>query len=785
MALINTRMVSGENYSIAELFSGNKKIVIPDLQRDYCWGDKAHGNNKKNQVELVSGFVDSLIEMSNATDAGKEDQLLGLLYAYEHPVNHIQLCDGQQRLTTLYLLLGVLNQQTGQAFRKYLIKDEYKAGKEEIEDDDSLSEAEPFLQYAIRESTLYFLDDLVNKYFIRDNNHKAVEIKKQVWYFAEYDADPSIQSIISALAIIEGKLKEINDYLAFGEFISSKLKFLYYDMGSRLNGEETFVVINTTGEPLTATENLKPALIGGIKDVREREGYSKIWEEWETFFWRNRIKIESTADLGLNEFLTWFLKIKTKTEDIKSLKGINSSDLGSLEIYFQSFKELLMLVKESEKIRLVLNSVSRNTLDITSDKSIIKYLRDFPKTEKQEQQKILLPLLHFMTIVSQGENDVYQFLRRLRKNYYDSIRNGRKGNYVDWRYIIEIINTCVAKGLKNLTNILTFNELESIKKIQDIQVRVWYNDEEVIKDKLKETDREILEEWEDHTHFMGDLTPLLKVTNRKNGYQLDVEKVFCVKELQLYFVTYCQFISIKQQPSNNLLKNQYYLFRLCCDYDSNDFYTSEYGWFRCIQENRKDLHTKDWFFPIWEQLLEGNWGALLENINRNIFIYTIYNKDLNDSVLFKNDLLNTSKKTIDKFSFEEFENERLKDWGSYSHALSIIFVLMYFEVSLNKEKRLNVPQDLKQIGFRLFNESVSEDLRFRFGNITLAFHKAGSKYIYPDYFELMKKIETIRKKENRTEGQIIEVCSFFDTFIKSSSLLESIVEEIESTQEIG
>ena len=112
--------VSGETYTLAELFSGNRKIIIPDLQRDYCWGDNVQSDDRK---ELVSEFVQTLMEQFD-----KERQIesinLGLLYGYESPTNHIQLCDGQQRITTLYLLIGMLNRKIGtNEFRKYLISD--------------------------------------------------------------------------------------------------------------------------------------------------------------------------------------------------------------------------------------------------------------------------------------------------------------------------------------------------------------------------------------------------------------------------------------------------------------------------------------------------------------------------------------------------------------------------------------------------------------------------------------------------------------------------------------
>ena len=30
--------ISGNEYSLSDLFGGDTKVIIPDLQRDYCWG---------------------------------------------------------------------------------------------------------------------------------------------------------------------------------------------------------------------------------------------------------------------------------------------------------------------------------------------------------------------------------------------------------------------------------------------------------------------------------------------------------------------------------------------------------------------------------------------------------------------------------------------------------------------------------------------------------------------------------------------------------------------------
>ena len=241
--------ITGETYTLADLFSGNRRIVIPDLQRDYCWGNETNKKASGEVGELVSDFINNLIDQFGLQDS--DELSLGLFYGYEVPANHIQLCDGQQRLTTLYLLLGLLNKKTGK-FRHHLISDyEYKH-----------DDKEPYLNYAIRESSLYFLSDLVCRFFI-GGDEEVETIRKSEWFFNEYNLDPSINSMLSALKIIEKLLadKEIPWLESFGDWLLHKLTFLYFDMENRRNGEETCVGINTTGEPLSATQNLKPLVI--------------------------------------------------------------------------------------------------------------------------------------------------------------------------------------------------------------------------------------------------------------------------------------------------------------------------------------------------------------------------------------------------------------------------------------------------------------------------------------------------------------------------------------------
>ena len=77
----NNPFISGENITLKRLFTGDNKIIIPDLQRDYCWGDDSHTDEKK---DLVTDFVKGLISQFDNTESLSNDTLnLGLIYGYE------------------------------------------------------------------------------------------------------------------------------------------------------------------------------------------------------------------------------------------------------------------------------------------------------------------------------------------------------------------------------------------------------------------------------------------------------------------------------------------------------------------------------------------------------------------------------------------------------------------------------------------------------------------------------------------------------------------------------
>lgn len=372
-----TKFETGKDYTLANLFSNDNKIIIPDLQRDYCWGAKDN---------LAQNFINSLFDYYENSKKNKKLSL-GIFYAYEEPIGHIQLCDGQQRLTTLFLLIGMLNRYSkkSEQFRNFLISNE------RMNDD-----KEPYLLYSIRESTLYFLSDLIVNIFF-SKNVPVDKIKEQSWYFKDYDLDQSIQNILEVLLQVENILRNKNDtdIVDFANFLINDLTFLYYDMGSRKNGEETFVIINTTGEPLTATENLKPLLLSRIENEKEKREGSDTWEKWENFFWINRLE-NDTADNGLKEFFRWImlLSLDTNSNDFMEIqdsgKFVFDKTISIKEI--DSYYKIIVFLKEHDIVtdfeQYLAPENSNNQIDWFRVLPLIKYIKKWGSSNLKEIKRI-------------------------------------------------------------------------------------------------------------------------------------------------------------------------------------------------------------------------------------------------------------------------------------------------------------------------------------------------------------------------------------------------------------
>ena len=156
----------------------NYSFVVPEIQREYVWGAK------KNNHVLIQ-FLNDLNEK-----LAKGDANIGFLYSYRSGSEHY-LIDGQQRYTTMILLLHFLSK------------------KEECVSNDFVrqmgpKDTIPAFSYRVRTYTESFLTQLLNS-----NATNEKDVKDQKWFKKEYVTDTTIVSMLSALDVFSENIKHL------------------------------------------------------------------------------------------------------------------------------------------------------------------------------------------------------------------------------------------------------------------------------------------------------------------------------------------------------------------------------------------------------------------------------------------------------------------------------------------------------------------------------------------------------------------------------------------------
>ena len=290
-------------------------FVVPEIQREYVWGNKA------NEL-VVTQFLKDIDDK-----VGKGDANIGFLYSYKSGGEHY-LIDGQQRYTTLILLLHYTTVKEGTERHKEYIKMHRL--------DNNVSA----FAYRVRSQTDSFLKNLLTSSAI---NTKM--IKQEKWYKSLYDDDVTVHSMMDALDVID-KLNE-NSSLSnlSSDNILNRLFFWYFDVDQTSQGEELYITMNSRGEKLTDSEQIKPRLLNKVSNAIEKEKFGKKWDNWEEFFFSEKIrhnrKIES-IDTAMNNVIRLVLEMKTcgEHDKIKPIEDADLINIEDIERYMLSIEQL-------------------------------------------------------------------------------------------------------------------------------------------------------------------------------------------------------------------------------------------------------------------------------------------------------------------------------------------------------------------------------------------------------------------------------------------------------------
>ena len=259
------------------------KIIVPKIQRDYIQG-RENKTVEKNREEFVKELIDSL--------AGNKPMSLNFVYGTLHGNEFIPI-DGQQRLTTLFLL------------HLYVF-----AKKENAE---AIKKLQDQFSYQTRYTTNRFLEKLSEEFpkmlnsSCRNDNLTDI-IRDSGWYVAPWDNDPNIRSCLVMLQTIHETCNDIfaNNNDGISKFFNlltgadCPITFMWLQLPSSFGSDnQLYIRMNSRGKQLTDFENFKAELYEKVltdEDDLAKNFKKKIDGEWYSMLWDANVAESNVKD---------------------------------------------------------------------------------------------------------------------------------------------------------------------------------------------------------------------------------------------------------------------------------------------------------------------------------------------------------------------------------------------------------------------------------------------------------------------------------------------------------
>lgn len=308
-----------------------KGIVIPIVQRDYAQGRQTQ-EVKRIRERFLNVLYDAVVNDKPTT--------LDFIYGNIEDNKLIPL-DGQQRLTTLYLL------------HYYIAKHEHIPTQEY----DFLKE----FTYKTRISSREFCEHLVS--FEPDFSQASLsdQIKDQAWFLLEWENDPTVQAMLVMLDAIHEKFASTKGI--WEKLTGDAITFYFLPLDQMGITDELYIKMNSRGKPLTPFEHFKAELELKMKEVSlsaygdEQIQIAKLAErisqkidrEWTDLLWpyRNSGTGNSCVDeITDDEFLRYIHFVS----DIISYRNGNLEIEDDFAIIDQHFSSSCSTAKENMQL---------------------------------------------------------------------------------------------------------------------------------------------------------------------------------------------------------------------------------------------------------------------------------------------------------------------------------------------------------------------------------------------------------------------------------------------------
>lgn len=505
-------MSFGSQINYKQLLERHERIRVPMIQRDYAQGRPAE---KEVREEFLKTLKDALCK-----SADDPSLPLNLDFIYGSVEGNEQTrflpLDGQQRLTTLFLLHWYL-----------AWKDDQWSAFEQL----FLSEGHSRFAYSVRPSSNEFFDQFVSYRPAlppKDVQFLAALLADQPWYFRSWRLDPTIQAVLHMLDAIHEKFCESEGlFTRLLDKDQPAITFQLLDLENFGLSDDLYIKMNARGKPLTAFETFKARYEQELLNQLQGETFSigeqtfggadyiarRMDTAWADLFWKHR---GSGTNLYDDAFMNVFRAVALITRNLESPEylrdfaklrtGINPpsyTDFHSYNWLDEEFTRTLMHLLDSW---------------CGSDSSLHRLLPD----SRYLNEKVL-----FDRIISNGANLTYTELIQLTGyalfivKHQDCIDSGA---FQEWMRIIQNLGVNTGynrsddfrRSVRGLVGLLEHSSDVLGYFAQAAKPTTGFSEPQIAEEKLKaqlilanDGWRELVDRAEGHGYFRGQIGFLL------------------------------------------------------------------------------------------------------------------------------------------------------------------------------------------------------------------------------------------------------------------------------------
>ena len=328
--------ISGAEFPLSKIFSSVFEYEIPSYQRPYAW-----------TVDQASELFDDLYDFY--INKGLEDTyfLGSIVLIKEEGKPRAEVIDGQQRLSTLTILLALISsKESGSDFDKYI----HEPGNE-------LEDLKPKPRLTLRERDRDFFkmyvqerrfDDLLSMDSARLATDSQRNIQSNSRFFLK-----QFQTIFG---------DDSNKIWKFGKFLIQRCYLVVVSTPSQQSAFRIFSVLNSRGLNLLPTDIIKANVIGRVSQER-RDDFTERWEE---------IEVRTGRD-GFNDLFGHIRMIYSKVKAKRTL--------------VEEFKEYVLNIFSPEDL-------IEKALEPYAEAYLISKKQQYVSTQKAEEVNRLLKWLN-------------------------------------------------------------------------------------------------------------------------------------------------------------------------------------------------------------------------------------------------------------------------------------------------------------------------------------------------------------------------------------------------------